>query len=507
MSILSGTLLLTATGLFAQALGFFYRVRLSQLIGAEILGLYQLILPVYSLFYAVTAMGPAIAVSALSAKARALNDSAGLRRVLRRGIHIFLLISLPLGAAVIVFSKFISTELLCDARTRLGVLLLVPCVLLTGLEDIYKYCFYGIGRIGIPAISESLEQLVRTGAVLGLLVLLLPLSPESTVGIIVIGMILCEIFSVTFLRHAFKKQFQRPVHRSGRVDSSWKQIIRIALPISSSSAVTTLISAINYVLIPQKLIENGLGISAAMTSFGVLCGMTIPMFMLPTGFVSALGLTVVPDLTQKSALGRERELRRQLAGALSSISLIITPVMAMLIAAGPAVGRVLFQHEQVGEYSLPLAAGTLFYCWQLLLSGVLNNLGQQRAAAVNRLVCCCGQIGFTWFAIPRYGLAGYAAGFLCMQILNFFLDFIAIRRAVRWRPRLLQSFAPIFLASLLMGLLVNIIFQILLNNHISTVLSFAFCLCPACLIYLLTLRFLGYRFQALTLIAKKFRQA
>lgn len=491
MSILSGTLLLTATGLFAQGLGFLYRVWLSRLIGAETLGLYQLILPVYSLLYAGTAMGLTVSASALSARAWALADGRGLGAVLRRCIGAFFLVFLPLGAAVIACSGFIAAELLCDARTQLGLLLLVPCVLLTGLEDIYKYIFYGVGKIKVPAASESLEQIIRTGAVLGLLALFLPQAPEHTVAVIVAGMILCEVFSAVFLWQASKKQFRIQGTPLGRADVSWKQILKIAAPISGSSTITTLMSSVNYILIPQKLIESGLSISAAMGSFGVLCGMTIPMLMLPTGFVSALGLTVVPDLAQKSALGQRRKICRQLAKALSSISLIITPILALLIVAGPALGQLLFHNEQVGEYILPLAIGTLFYCWQLLLSGALNSLGQQRTAAGNQLICYGLQIAFTWFAIPRYGLAGYAAGFLCMQVLHFILDLLAIRRALHWHARLLKSFMPIFLAALLMALLTNLSFRFLIDSHASVMPSLVFCLCLACVFYLLPLRVLN----------------
>ena len=497
MSITSGTLLLTATGLFAQALGFFYRVKLSQIIGAETLGLYHLILPVYSLLYAVTAIGLTSAASTLSARVWALGDRGGFWRVLQGCTNAFFLLILPIGTAVIVFSEFIATELLCDTRTRLGIILLVPCILLTGLEDIYKYCYYGIGRIGVPAASESFEQVIRTGAVLGLLALFLPVSQESTVGLIVAGMIFCEAFSVVFLRVASRSLLRRRESPSESSDISWTQIFRIAAPICASSAVTTLISAANYVLIPQKLIEGGMGLSASMTSFGVLCGMTIPMLMLPTGFVSALGLTVVPNLAQKSALGREQEICRQLSKALSSISVIIAPILALLIVTGSAVGQALFHNDQVGEYSLPLAAGTMFYCWQLILSGALNSLGQQRVAASHQLTCSGVQLAFTWFAVPRYGLLGYVAGFLCMQALNFFLDFTAMRRALHWRPKLLQSFAPTFLSALLMALIINFMFQFLIDARVSVTLSFVLCLCPACAAYLLTLRLQGVRMKTL----------
>ena len=56
-SMLYATLVLTGTSLASQLLGFLYRILLSRLIGAEIMGLYQLIMPVYSVVMSITAVG------------------------------------------------------------------------------------------------------------------------------------------------------------------------------------------------------------------------------------------------------------------------------------------------------------------------------------------------------------------------------------------------------------------------------------------------------------------
>ena len=66
-SLLAGTVLLTVVGLFSQIVGFFYRIVLSRLIGAETMGLYQLVMPVYSMLMSMTAGGLTVAVATLSA--------------------------------------------------------------------------------------------------------------------------------------------------------------------------------------------------------------------------------------------------------------------------------------------------------------------------------------------------------------------------------------------------------------------------------------------------------
>ena len=50
---------------------------------------------------------------------------------------------------------------------------------------------------------------------------------------------------------------------------------------------------------------RGMDVSQAMSSFGVLCGMTVPMLYLPTAFIGALGLVLVPKLARSTALGRK----------------------------------------------------------------------------------------------------------------------------------------------------------------------------------------------------------
>ena len=45
---------LTLTGVLSQVVGFVYRIALTRLAGAEVMGLYQLILPVYSVLLSLT---------------------------------------------------------------------------------------------------------------------------------------------------------------------------------------------------------------------------------------------------------------------------------------------------------------------------------------------------------------------------------------------------------------------------------------------------------------------
>lgn len=464
--MLYGTLLLTLSNLFGQALGFVYRIALSRLIGSEMMGLYQLIMPVYSVLTSVTAVGLTVACSTLAAKYGAQKGKGGVVQVRRTCLGIFLVLAIPLGAATALLSDPISVYLLGDARTRLGLILLVPCVLLTGVENLQKHCFFGMERVRPPAFAEMAEQVVRSAAVLGLLVLLVPRGGERTVGVIVLGMCVCEVFSACTLTLLFRRYMG--TGRSQVLDprALRREIMEIAVPVGGTALLGNLMGSMNAVLIPQRLVAGGMEVSEAMSAFGVINGMTLPMLLLPSAFVAAMSLLLTPKLAQSAALGRGEDLRRRLRQVIAATSVLIMPAMGLLVVIGPTLGALLFHEPTVGRHIVPLAAGVLLTCYQSVLGSALNGLGKQGPAARNMLLSDGVQLAFTFFLVgdPRIGLAGYAAGLWVSALVGAALNYRDLCR-VAGRPG--GGFAGMVapaLASLLMALTARLLFRILLGS-------------------------------------------
>lgn len=497
-SMFYGTLVLTGISIVSQVLGFVYRIFLSRLIGAEIMGLYQLILPVYSVIMSLTAVGLTVAVSNLSAEYHALHNRRAIMQILRKALTTFFLLFAVIAGITVLFYDPISVYLLGDARTQLGFLLLLPCILLTGIENLHKHYFYGTGNIRPPAAVELTEQFIRTGAVLGLLVLLLPQSPERTVGIIVAGMCCSELFSSVTLVILFRRHMSRADGLPGPGEAPRqvnRRIFSIALPIAATSLLGNLMGSANAVLIPQRLVHAGLDVSAAMSAFGVLCGMTMPMLFLPTAFIGALGLVLVPKLAESKALGRKEEICRRIHKSLLATSVLTMPAMAILVVLGPTIGVYLFREAGVGQYIVPLSVGVLLSCYQSVLACVLNGVGRQAAAAWNSILCGAVQLGCTWFlmGLPGMGLGGYVAGFVLSSLLGVLLGWYQVSRCTGLRPHLFQWCTAPALASLLMGLVVNLLFRILLDSHVDGALSCLCCLVFGLVLYLVALSVQGVR--------------
>ena len=65
--LIKGAFFLILAGFLSRFIGFFYRIYLSNTIGAKNLGLYQLIFPIYSIRYTIYASGIQTAISKIAA--------------------------------------------------------------------------------------------------------------------------------------------------------------------------------------------------------------------------------------------------------------------------------------------------------------------------------------------------------------------------------------------------------------------------------------------------------
>ena len=413
--------ILTLTGLGSQLTGFVYRVLLTRLAGAEVLGLYQLILPVYGVLTALTAGGLTTGVSNLTAACHAEGDRRGMGQVRSQAVGLFLLLSALPCLALLLFSGKISVLLLGDGRTRLGLTLLAPCLVLTGVENLHKHYFYGVGKVVPPAVTELLEQLLRAGLCLGCLVVLHPAAPAGALGAVVLGMALCEAAAAAVQTALFRRDMGPAARRPGPGRSP-RRIRRglghIAAPLGLAAVLGSLLSSANALLIPRLLVRSGMARSEAVAAYGVVFGMALPMLLVPTAFLSALGLVLTPALARHAALGDRAAIRDCVSRAAEGMGLALLPALALLAALGPALGQALYGTYRVGEHLPLLSLGVLFSCWQGLWTGVLSGLGRQRTAAAIALTCDGLQLALTVPAVWRWGLSGYGACFALTALLG-----------------------------------------------------------------------------------------
>lgn len=388
---------LSASGIVLNLLGFCYRMFLARTVGSSGMGVYQLVLPFYSVLQSLTLTGLCTAVNALSAR----ESAYGAKRVFKTASRVFLTLFTVVFFLCVTFPDFFSETVLGDARTKTAILLLLPCLLLTGFENLLKNYFYGVQTPRAPITSELTEQIVRFTAVALLLFVFCPLKPGYACALIVLGMVISEVVSVTLLSHFYRKQTAKIT----RVSTTCRDLIMTAIPVTLSGLALNLLGAANAVLIPRGLISFGLSPAQAVDQYGVLFGMTLPLLTLPLALLGALPAVLIPSLSAQFGCKNLTRARRLAGKALHITGLLAFPMTAILLICGNPAMELFYQQKTTEGVLLPLCLATFFSFYQLSLGAVLNGFGKTRHYAIFSLIAGLIQLGATLlvgeFGIPR----------------------------------------------------------------------------------------------------------
>lgn len=487
-------LFLTGMGVVSQIFSFGYRVILSRTVGAEVMGLYQLVMSAYSVLMSLSAVGVTACASNLSARYLALENGRAMEQTRRLCLLLLGCAVIFLSVGMVGCSDPVSVYLLGDARTQLGLLLLLPCVFLTGVENIHKHIFYGAGIVRPPAFAELAEQGIRAAAVLGLLCVFLPQNAEKTIGLIVAGMVICEICSAGSLIMLYQRYFSR-AGSQGKGEGK-RTLLRhmkdIAVPVGMTSLLGNLMGAANSTLIPRKLVEGGMTRSHAMEELGIVCGMTLPMLSLPTVFLGALNLVMVPRLARSAALCQTKNLQRQICRALTAASILILPSMAMMMVLGKDLAVLMFGRQEAGVYLFPLAVSMVFSCCQGVFGGVLSGVNQQGKSAVISLLCDVVQLIFVFTVpLPGVGMNGFVTGTFISSLLGAVLSAWCAVQVSGVSVPVFECVTAPMLGAVLMGSTARLLFRWLKDTGCDVMLSGGLTLIYGLVMYLAALQAQG----------------
>ena len=456
-SIFYSLFAIAASNTFLQLLGFLYRVFLSRITGAEGMGVYQLVMPFYSVLNSITLAGLTVAVARISAARSARGDAIGARTSVSLARRCFFILVFFLAFITLSGRNFVSVAILGDKRTEAALPLAFACLFLTGIENIFKNYFYGVGRVAPQITSEITEQIIRAGAVAALLLAKRPSDAGEAAALIFLGMTISELSSA-FILTAFYRPEKKKLSKSRLEKLTIREVLAIAAPASGAATLGNLMSSFNSVLIPRRLIVAGLSRKAATESFGVMFGMTMPLLSFPIAFIASLTSVMVPKISEQTASGNSAELRRKAGKTIHATSLLALPCIAILIPLGEPLCKLIFNHQSAGGFMLPLCAGTLLSFYSMTTAALLNGAGFQGRAAVHTVIGGIVQLFFTYLVgFPGIGISGFVIGYVISSWITAVLNFSCLVRKFRLRPRYSNWFVTPLLAAAFSALICDIV--------------------------------------------------
>ena len=432
MAFITGTLLLTSTGFICRILGFFYRIFMSRTIGAEGLGIYNMVHPIFSICFAVCAGSLQTALSQYVAA----NQTRG-RAVFRTGLVIAMGMSFLLAWGIYGNAGFLAEKLLLEPRCAPYLPVMAVSVPFAALHACINGYYYGMQKARVPAFSQVAEQVIRMGAVFLIASIWLESGRQITVSLAVYGHLIGEMASAVFT--VFCLGFFPPCkdgdsRRAPAIPLSFgataAPLMALALPLMGNRLILNVLGSAEAIWIPNKLMSSGLTNSEALSVYGVLTSMALPFILFPSAITNSMAVLLLPTVAEAQADGNEARISSMISMSLRYSCYMGVLCIGIFTIFGNQLGVSVFHDQNAGTYITILSWLCPFMYLATTMGSILNGLGRTSSTFFQNVFAMVIRLAFVLFAIPRYGILGYLWGMLVSELALALMSFLAVKRLV-----------------------------------------------------------------------------
>lgn len=290
-----GAFVLILSGLICKALGALFRLPLTNLLGIEGIGEFQLIMSLYSFALVVTCGGIASSLSKLIGSARAKGEYNKILSYLYRAIITGVLVGAFIGGMFFIFSKFIcNLQSISNNKSYMLFVLLLPLgAILASLRGFFQ----GYENMLPTAISQILEQVFKFA--LGLFLAHMFIKQSLAYGVFgaFLGIVLSEVLSLLFLIAVFLiKNKKAYLNRElSQVKIARKEFDKANLLLTLSASILPLVNAFDGLIIVPRL--KSAGITNAVQLFGLQSGVVGAILNFPLIISMAVVTSLLPNIS------------------------------------------------------------------------------------------------------------------------------------------------------------------------------------------------------------------
>lgn len=428
---LLNAVLLSCITVLIRGITVSFNAYVTQKIGSEAVGLFTLVMSVYTFAVTLASSGVNLASVRLTAKRLAECEKAGadekaLRRALCHDMIGCIEYSLFFGILsfllLFILSRVIGTYLLCDERTILSLRVLSFALPAISLSSALSGYFTGLRKIYKNAIITIVEQLVKITITSAALVVIAPKGIEYACLAVVGGSAISEAASLVSSFILFITDKNKSEGKVKNIPKDRKSALtrasEIAFPIALGSYVRQGFLCAEHIAIPAGLRRYGSGGTAALSSYGTLHAMAFPLIFFPSSVIGAFASLLIPELTEYSALGNKNQVRR-IAEKVVRFSLIFSFGCAgVFLAFGRDLGASVYKSSDAGAYICAFAPLVPIMYLDTAVDSVLKGLGKQIYCMKVNILDSILSLILVLVLVPRFGTKGYIVCVYIAELVN-----------------------------------------------------------------------------------------
>lgn len=431
--LIMNTALLTGSSLAMSAISMAFQVWLAGRIGSAGIGLYQLVLSVAFLCTTFAVSGIRFAATRLVSEELGHERSWSVAAAMRRCFAYSLFFGLSAMAVLFSFAEPIGFLWIGDARTVKSLKLIAFSMPFLSLSSVMSGYFTACGRVWKPTVVHLGEQLITIGFVAYFLAHSPAGDIEKNCAAVMLGNVCGDVISFVCMllfyltdRHSVRDYSAQKLKLTSRM-------LKVALPLAVSAYARSALSTLEHLLVPRGLKAAGFSADRALSGYGVIQGMVLPIVSFPACILMALAELIIPELTEAQVRGNDGDISKTVSSLIKKGLGYSSAVALVLFVFADKLGVRIYSSPEAGDYLRLLAPLIPIMYTDMVADGCLKGLGQQLwCMGINLLDALLGVL-LVWQVLPVFALKGYICIIYFNECLNFALSIMRLRKVTRIR--------------------------------------------------------------------------
>jgi len=452
-SMFYNVLVLTAVSLLLRTAGIAYRSFMTRTIGTEGVGLYQLATSLFVLGVTFSTSGISTAVTRLITIEMGHGKQDTIPSVVRKSMKYAITLGLFSFCVLFFLSDWLAAVILSDIRAGLALRVLALSLPVMSVAACLKGYFIAWRTAPQIGMSDILEQLIEMFCFAVLVRFAAPGGIACSCAAIGVSTAVSELCSCLYLWVVYRRS------RTGTavVEPGFTgRLAAIALPITMSALLSNSLRTVENVLIPSKLEQSGMTSADALSIYGMVRGMALPVLFFPAALLSAFTSLLLPELSEANAAGQTRRIRRIVFRVLQLTFLLSIPVSVVFLVFAQPLGEMIYDSAEVGRIMRILAPLIPMMYMDMIADSMLKGLNQQVSVLKYNIVDSAARIVFVFVAVSRFGFPGFMFLMYVSNILNPVLSVFRLLQMTGMKLSWQNWVIKPLLAALLAGCVVNL---------------------------------------------------
>ena len=361
---IKSTLILTISGIITKILGFIIRVITTRIVGTEVISLYSIVIPTYSLLITIATLALPTTISKLVAE-----NKKKCSKILSNSLFIITIINIIVVSIMLLSSRFISNNLLHEPKCFLILISATLTFPIVSISSIIKGYFYGKMNMLPNAISNIVEQIVRYILITLIVPKCILINDVIAASSLFIISLFTEVVSIIVNLLFLPKKINIKKEDLLPDKDTVRDILGISIPSVSSRIVGNIGYFFEPIILMNLLLYSGYTKNYILEEYGIFNSYSIPILTVPSFFIIAISLSLVPEISkfyhQNNIIKVKKRLRQAI---LFSLIIGISYSIILLFFGDNLLYAIYNTYEGLNYIKVLAPVFVLFYLENILIS-------------------------------------------------------------------------------------------------------------------------------------------